>query len=146
MTAVGTLRDPAIDEPSLEECHPQGTRYESPNAPIAPAYFPYNQCDVWHCTRCERHLLRYTEFGGYNVDPRVRVLDIEKIIELVFDTRDLKGCSHGAEECFHGRAVELDNLIKTGGMMTITTHNRFGTRNVHKLVAPVPFKETRLRK
>lgn len=80
MTAVGTLRDPAIDEPSLEECHPQGTRYDSPNAPIAPAYFPYNQCDVWHCTRCERHLLRYTEFGGYNVDPRVRVLDIEKII------------------------------------------------------------------
>ena len=81
MTAVGTLRDPCIEEPTLEERHPQGTRYDSPNAPIAPAFFPYNQCDVWHCQRCERHLLRYTEFGGYNVDPRVRVLDAENIID-----------------------------------------------------------------
>lgn len=77
---------------------------------------------------------------------KMSMLDIERIIELVFDTRDLSGCSHGAEECFHGRGVELDNLIKTGGMITITTHNRFGTRNVHKLVAPVPLKETKLRK
>ncbi len=81
MTPVGTLRNTAIEEPALEECHPQGTRYESPNAPIAPAYFPYNQCDVWRCMRCERHLLRYTEFGGYNVDPRVRVLDADNIID-----------------------------------------------------------------
>lgn len=81
MTALGTLRDASIEEPTLEECHPQGTRYDSPNAPIAPAFFPYNQCEVWHCTRCERHLLRYTEFGGYNVDPRVRVLDAENIID-----------------------------------------------------------------
>ena len=81
MSAVGTLRDPAIDEPTLEEKHPQGTRYDSPEAPIAPAFFPYNQCDVWHCQRCDRHLLRYTEFGGYNVDPRVRELDAGKIID-----------------------------------------------------------------
>ena len=81
MSAVGTLRDPAIDEPTLEENHPQGTRYDSPDAPIAPTFFPYNQCDVWHCQRCERHLLRYTEFGGYNVDPRVRELDADKIID-----------------------------------------------------------------
>lgn len=81
MSPVGTLRDPAIDEPTLEEKHPQGTRYDSPDAPIAPAFFPYNQCDVWHCQRCERHLLRYTEFGGYNVDPRVRELDAGKIID-----------------------------------------------------------------
>jgi hypothetical protein len=81
MHAVGTLRDPAIDEPTLEEKHPQGTRYDSPDAPIAPAFFPYNQCDVWHCQRCERHLLRYTEFGGYNVDPRVRELAAAKIID-----------------------------------------------------------------
>ncbi len=81
MSPVGTLRDPAVDEPTLEEKHPQGTRYDSPDAPIAPAFFPYNQCDVWHCQRCERHLLRYTEFGGYNVDPRVRELDAGKIID-----------------------------------------------------------------
>ena len=44
------------------------------DAPIALGWFPYNRCEVWHCARCERHLLRYTEFGGYNVDPRVREL------------------------------------------------------------------------
>jgi hypothetical protein len=81
MSAVGTLRDPSIDEPTLEEKHPHGTRYDSPDAPIAPDFFPYNQCDVWHCQRCARHLLRYTEFGGYNVDPRVRELAAGKIID-----------------------------------------------------------------
>ena len=81
MRALGTLRDPAIDEPTLEEKHPQGTRYDSPTAPVALDFFPYNRCDVWHCQRCDRHLLRYTEFGGYNVDPRVRALDARKIID-----------------------------------------------------------------
>jgi hypothetical protein len=75
MTQVATLRDPAIEEPTLEEFHSEGTRYDSPAAPVASAFFPYNRCDVWHCSRCDRHLLRYTEFGGYNVDPRVRELD-----------------------------------------------------------------------
>ena len=51
------------------------------SAPVAPAFFPYNRCDVWHCSRCDRHLLRYTEFGGYNVDPRVRELDPGKIVD-----------------------------------------------------------------
>lgn len=81
MTQVATLRDTAIDEPTLEEKHPCGTRYDSPDAPIAPAFFPYNQCDVWQCSRCHRHLLRYTEFGGYNVDHRVRVIDSVNIID-----------------------------------------------------------------
>ena len=81
MSALGTLRDPSIVEPTLEEKHPQGTRYDSTDAPVAPAFFPYNQCEVWHCQRCDRHLLRYTEFGGYNVDPRVRELAAGKIID-----------------------------------------------------------------
>jgi hypothetical protein len=81
MTPVGTLRDLDVDEPSFEEHHPQGTRYDSPNAPIAPKFFPYNRCEVWHCTQCDRHLLRYTEFGGYNVDHRVRVLDPDNIVD-----------------------------------------------------------------
>ena len=80
MAQVATLRDPAVEEPTLEECHPEGTRYDSPEAPVALAFFPYNRCDVWHCGRCDRHLLRYTEFGGYNVDPRVRELDPRKIV------------------------------------------------------------------
>lgn len=81
MVRVATLREPDVDEPTLDEKHPAGTRYDSPDAPIAPAFFPYNRCDVWHCTRCDRHLMRYTEFGGYNVDPRVRVLDPRLLID-----------------------------------------------------------------
>jgi len=81
MTQVATLRDPAIDEPTLEERHPNGTRYGSPDAPIAVQFFPYNRCDVWHCAQCDRHLLRYTEFGGYNVDHRVRALATDNIID-----------------------------------------------------------------
>ena len=80
MSLIGTLRDPAIDEPTLEEKHPQGTRYDSHDAPIAPAFFPYNQCEVWHCQRCNRHLLRYTEFGGYYVDHRVRGVDAQLVV------------------------------------------------------------------
>lgn len=81
MTPVGTLRDVDLYEPSFEEHHPQGTRYGSPDAPIAVKFFPYNRCDVWHCAQCDRHLLRYTEFGGYNVDHRVRVLDPDNIVD-----------------------------------------------------------------
>ena len=81
MTRAATLRDPAIDEPTLDEHHPHGTRYDSPDAPVAIKFFPCNRSDVWHCSLCKRHLLRYTEFGGYNVDPRVRALAPENIVD-----------------------------------------------------------------
>jgi hypothetical protein len=81
MTQVATLRDPAVEEPTLEENHPGGTRYDSPDAPVAIPFFPYNRCEVWHCSRCDRHLLRYTEYGGYNVDPRIRALNPAHIID-----------------------------------------------------------------
>jgi len=74
MRQVATLRDPELDEPTFEEHHPHGTRYDSPDAPVAVKFFPYNRCDVWRCGECQRHLLRYTEFGGYYVDHRVRAL------------------------------------------------------------------------
>lgn len=72
MQALGTLRDPEQYEPTFEEHHPQGTRYDSPDAPVAVKFFPYNRCDLWRCAQCRRHLLRYTEFGGYYVDHRAR--------------------------------------------------------------------------
>ena len=72
MQTLGTLRDEEAYEPTLDEYHPGGTRYDSADAPIASAFFPYNRCDVHRCSRCERVLLRYTEFGGYYVDHRVR--------------------------------------------------------------------------
>lgn len=75
MQRVGTLRDPELHEPTFEERHPAGTRYDSPDAPISVAHFPYNRCDVYRCASCTRLVLRYTEFGGYYVDHRVRVVD-----------------------------------------------------------------------
>ena len=75
MRPLGTLRDAAVYEPTTDEFHAEGTRYESPTAPIAVNFFPYNRCDVYGCTQCHRVLLRYTEFGGYYVDHRVRELN-----------------------------------------------------------------------
>jgi hypothetical protein len=71
---VATLRVPSLDEPTFEERHPDGTRYDSPAAPVAIGFFPYNRCELWRCKPCSRFLLRYTEYGGYYVDHRVREL------------------------------------------------------------------------
>jgi hypothetical protein len=81
MTPVGSLQDVAVPEPSLDEYHPGGTRYDAPDAPIALKFYPYNRCELWLCNACDRYLLRYTEFGGYNVDHRVRALDPAKIVD-----------------------------------------------------------------
>jgi hypothetical protein len=78
---VGTLRQPGIDDPTLEEYHPAGTRSWSPDAPIAPAWFPYNRCDVWECTGCGRPFLRYTEYGGYYQEQRIRELLADRIVD-----------------------------------------------------------------
>ena len=72
MRSKGTLRDVVIYEPTTDEYHPNSTRYESPTAPIAINFFPYNLCDVHDCTQCHRAVMRYTAFGGYYVDHRVR--------------------------------------------------------------------------
>ena len=84
MRAVGTLRPPLPEEQTeltFEEFHPHGTRYESAQAPIAPGYFPFNRCDVYACSRCQCAVLRYTEFGGYYVDHRVRLVDAGLVVE-----------------------------------------------------------------
>lgn len=80
MRELGTLRDPAVYEPTQEEHHPDGTRYASPDAPIAVDFFPCNVSDVYACDTCKRVLLRYTEFGGYYVDHRVRELDAKLVV------------------------------------------------------------------
>ena len=79
MRLVATLRDPDVYEPTFEEQHPKGTRYESADAPVALKFFPYNRCDVHACGKCQQHVLRYTEFGGYYVDHRARRLNLELI-------------------------------------------------------------------
>ena len=77
---LGTLRAPGVDDPTLEEFHPGPTRGWSPDAPIAPGWFPYNRCDVWACAGCARPFLRYTEYGGYYVEERVRQLDAALVV------------------------------------------------------------------
>lgn len=78
---VGTLRRADDEEPTLEEHHPALTRTGSDNAPIAPACFPYNRCDVWQCKACRRAFLRYTEYGGYYEDERIRALDAALVVD-----------------------------------------------------------------
>ena len=80
MQNVGTLRDPDIYQPGTEEHHPDGTRYTSTDAPIAAKFYPYNLCDVFACGKCDKVVLRYTEFGGYYVDHRVRELDARLVV------------------------------------------------------------------
>ena len=85
MVKAGTLRPELPEgqlELSFEEFHPDGTRYDSPDAPIAVAYFPYNRCDVFKCTSCQCAVLKYTEYGGYYVDHRVRLVDVTKVVDL----------------------------------------------------------------
>jgi len=71
---VGTLMDDPYDEPTFAEFHPNGTRYESADAPIAPRYYPYNRCTVARCMNCGRNYLRYNEAGGYFTELRIRAL------------------------------------------------------------------------
>lgn len=78
---VGTLIENPFEETTFREFHPAGSRYDSPDAPIAPRYFPYNRCTVSTCLKCGRHFLRYTEAGGYFVDKRIRSLIATLIVD-----------------------------------------------------------------
>lgn len=78
---VGTLMDDPYDEPTFVEFHPNGTRYESDDAPIAPRYFPYNRCTVARCMNCGRHYLRYNEAGGYFTELRIRALQPDLLVD-----------------------------------------------------------------
>jgi hypothetical protein len=51
MQRVATLRDPELYEPTFEEMHPNGTRYDSADAPVAVKFFPYNRCDIHACSK-----------------------------------------------------------------------------------------------
>jgi hypothetical protein len=79
---VATLRDEESEHATLLEYHPEGTTGWSENAPIAPTHFPYNRCEVWQCAHCTRLFLRYTEYGGYYVDERIRALNPAWIVDV----------------------------------------------------------------
>jgi hypothetical protein len=79
---VATLLREPYEEPTFSEYLPDGIRYASPDAPIAPLYFPYNRCGVWECVKCGRAYLRYTEGGGYFVDRRIRALKSALVMDV----------------------------------------------------------------
>lgn len=79
---AGTLRNPDVEDATLEEYHPGGTNAWSPDAPIAPAFFPYNRCDVWQCAHCGKPFLRYTEYGGYYQEERIREVKRELVVDV----------------------------------------------------------------
>ena len=70
----GKVSPPSDSDLTVKEYHPDGTNYWSPDSPIALHYFPANRSDIWQCIKCKRCFLRYTEFGGYYVDRRIRAL------------------------------------------------------------------------
>ena len=71
---IGSMRsDDAMN--NWRESHPLGTNSWSVNAPIAFGYHPYNKCDIYQCISCARKYLRYTEYGGYYLDERIRFLN-----------------------------------------------------------------------
>ncbi|CAN7330589.1 hypothetical protein LJR289_001777 [Pseudoduganella sp. LjRoot289] len=78
---IGTLVEDPYDEPTFSEYHPQGTRYESADAPIAPRYFPANRSQAVRCRACGRHFLRYNEAGGYFTELRIRALHPELLVD-----------------------------------------------------------------
>ena len=81
LVCVGTLCAPGDEEPTLAEYHPAGTHGWSVDAPVAPGWFPYNRCTVWRCRDCGRPFLRYTEYGGYYVDERIRELKADLVVD-----------------------------------------------------------------
>jgi hypothetical protein len=71
---IGTLKVEGAQE-CWDEYHPNGTHIWSEDAPISIEHHPYNRCDVYECLGCKKKFLRYTEYGGYYVDERIRELN-----------------------------------------------------------------------
>lgn len=77
---LGALWLPGDDEPTLEEWRPSGVDQWSPGAPIALAFHPYNRSEVWACRACGHLFLRYTEYGGYYEDQRIREVQVHLVV------------------------------------------------------------------
>lgn len=82
MRTVGTLAGDPYAEPSYAEYHPHASHYWSPEAPVALRHFPYNRCAVQQCSVCQRCCLTYVEAGGYYVEPRMRALAGQVVVDV----------------------------------------------------------------
>jgi hypothetical protein len=78
LRTIGTLRIEGAQE-CWDEYHPNGTNIWSEDAPISIKHHPYNRADVCECIACQKKFLRYTEYGGYYVDERIRELNAKLI-------------------------------------------------------------------
>ncbi|UUQ66453.1 hypothetical protein NLK61_07375 [Pseudomonas fuscovaginae UPB0736] len=78
---IGTLAKYPPEEAVIDEYHPQGTTYWSPQAPIAPLYYPYNQSSVWCCSHCRRLYLRHNDDGAYHVERRIRMVQPTLVVD-----------------------------------------------------------------
>jgi hypothetical protein len=78
---VATLVEDPYGDPTYTEYHPNGTHYDSEDAPIAPRYYPFNRCQIARCMNCGRHYLRYNEAGGYFTELRIRVLRPQLLVD-----------------------------------------------------------------
>ena len=76
---VGTLQTKGSED-HWEEYPGTTLSLWSTEAPIAVNYYPYNRSDVLRCLHCKRVYLSYTEFGGYYVDQRIRLVKPDLIV------------------------------------------------------------------
>lgn len=79
LECIGSLV-PVDGDDRLDEFHPEGTHLWSPQAPIALGWYPYNRCTLWRCRCCAAAFLRYTEYGGYYEEERIRPLQTDLIV------------------------------------------------------------------
>jgi hypothetical protein len=79
---VGVTWDPEQPEPTVEEFHESGSSLWTAAAPIALHFHPYNRCELWQCRSCQKPYLRYTEYGGYYEEKRIRELRPELITHV----------------------------------------------------------------
>jgi len=82
LVLLGSTWDPAHADPTVEEFHQAGSSLWSPEAPIALHFHPYNRCALWQCRSCKKPYLRYTEYGGYYEEKRIRELRPELITHV----------------------------------------------------------------
>lgn len=79
LECLGRVSSEPDGELPVQEYHPNGTHIWSPDAPIALHYYPANRSQIWQCRSCRRAYLRYTEYGGYYLDRRIRTLQPQLI-------------------------------------------------------------------
>ncbi len=80
LTILGLLvNDKGKQDDNPNKYHPEGTKYYSKEAPIALAYYPYNGCDVFQCSKSGKLYLIYTEHGGHKPERRCRLVQPQLI-------------------------------------------------------------------